>query len=72
MDDTTSKFYFLELNSRIQVEHAVTEAVRPGLDIVALMIKLGLSDSGGVPFSLPSQASLALAHGHAIEARKRP
>ncbi|GAA5886536.1 hypothetical protein JCM6882_001679 [Rhodosporidiobolus microsporus] len=69
VDDTTAKYYFLELNSRIQVEHAVTEMVRPGLDLVALMIKLGLSQTSDSSFTLPSQASVASAHGHAIEAR---
>ncbi|GAA5838018.1 hypothetical protein JCM11251_006825 [Rhodosporidiobolus azoricus] len=82
VDDTTAKYYFLELNSRIQVEHAVrpvlpeltrsylqTEMVRPGLDLVALMIKLGLSHSSASSFVLPDQASVATAHGHAIEAR---
>ncbi|GAA5900385.1 hypothetical protein JCM8208_005347 [Rhodotorula glutinis] len=69
VDNTQAKFYFLELNSRIQVEHAVTEMVRPGLDLVALMIKLGLASQGPSSFTLPEQAEVADAHGHAIEAR---
>lgn len=69
VDDSTAQFYFLELNSRIQVEHAVTEMVRPGLDLVGLMIKLGLSADGSSAFELPDQAKVAKPHGHAIEAR---
>ncbi|GAA6015274.1 hypothetical protein JCM8202_002408 [Rhodotorula sphaerocarpa] len=69
VDDAEATFYFLELNSRIQVEHAVTEMVRPGLDLVALMIQLGLSQDGSAAFSLPDQAKVAKPHGHAIEAR---
>lgn len=69
VDDTTAEFYFLELNARIQVEHAVTEMVRPGLDLVALMIKIGLGQITGEPFALPPQADVAPAHGVAIEAR---
>ncbi|BGP19359.1 hypothetical protein JCM10213_000988 [Rhodosporidiobolus nylandii] len=69
VDDSNASFYFLELNSRIQVEHAVTEMVRPGLDLVALMIKLGLAQSTGEAFALPSQDEVAPAYGHAIEAR---
>lgn len=69
VDDTTAKFYFLELNARIQVEHAVTEMVRPGLDLVALMIKIGLAQITGESFSLPPQEEVATAHGNAIEAR---
>lgn len=70
VDDATAKFYFLELNSRIQVEHAVTEMVRPGLDLVALMIQLGLAQADGRAVELPSQDSLSRAHGNAIEARE--
>ncbi|GAA5964336.1 hypothetical protein JCM8115_006075 [Rhodotorula mucilaginosa] len=71
VDDSTAEFYFLELNSRIQVEHAVTEMVRPGLDLVGLMINLGLShdDDGTSPFELPDQDKVARPQGHAIEAR---
>ncbi|GAA6031339.1 hypothetical protein JCM8097_005608 [Rhodosporidiobolus ruineniae] len=69
VDDSTAKYYFLELNSRIQVEHAVTEATRPGLDLVGLMIRLGLSSISGDTFALPNQESVAKATGWAIEAR---
>ncbi|GAA5995653.1 bifunctional urea carboxylase/allophanate hydrolase [Rhodotorula paludigena] len=69
VDDERASFFFLELNSRIQVEHAVTEMVRPGLDLVGLMIRLGLSSDVLSSFSLPSQSDVAIAYGNAIEAR---
>ena len=60
--DSNGEFYLLEVNTRLQVEHPVTEAVT-GLDLVALQIEV----SQGAPLPL-TQEDLEI-DGHAIEAR---
>ncbi len=60
--DKNDNFYFLEMNTRIQVEHAVTEAVT-GVDIVKAMIRAAAGEPLGI-----DQNELRIS-GHAIEAR---
>jgi pyruvate carboxylase len=68
MDADTNKFYFIEVNPRIQVEHTVTEQVT-GIDIVKAQLRMAEGVKIGDPESfVPKQANIRLS-GHALQCR---
>lgn len=73
VDDETGSFFFLEMNTRLQVEHGITEMCYD-IDLVELMLRQAdaqLSGEGGLPPSemIDLQTRLIEPKGHAIEVR---
>ncbi|MEP3672438.1 MAG: pyruvate carboxylase, partial [Hyphomicrobiales bacterium] len=68
MDADTDKFYFIEVNPRIQVEHTVTEEIT-GIDIVKAQIHILDGFAIGDPASgVPAQENITM-NGHALQCR---
>ena len=61
-DETSREFYFLEMNTRIQVEHPVTEMIT-GFDLVREMIRISMGER------LRMRQTEIVMRGHAVECR---
>ncbi len=67
-DAETGKFYFIEVNPRIQVEHTVTECAT-GIDLVKAQIRIAEGARLGTPESgVPPQGEIRI-HAHALQCR---
>ncbi|MGB0413546.1 MAG: biotin carboxylase N-terminal domain-containing protein, partial [Coraliomargarita sp.] len=62
-DNSTGEYYFLEVNTRLQVEHGVTELVT-GVDLVSWMVQMAAGD-----MTLSSETRIVPQKGHAIQTR---
>ncbi|MDQ8196057.1 urea carboxylase [Coraliomargarita sp. SDUM461004] len=62
-DNDSHQYYFLEVNTRLQVEHGVTELVT-GVDLVSWMVQLAAGD-----MSLSEESNIVPQQGHAIQTR---
>ena len=68
VDVDIGKWYFIEVNPRVQVEHTVTEVVT-GIDIVRAQIQVAMGEQlHGTAMRLPKQDEIAL-HGYALQCR---
>jgi len=71
VDDKTGEFFFLEMNTRLQVEHGITELCYD-VDLVELMLKQAdaeLAGKGGLEYNYLESLQLDAPKGAAIEAR---
>ncbi len=68
LDADTGRFYFIEVNPRIQVEHTVTEVVT-GIDIVKAQVAIAMGGRVGIDETgVPVQSDIRL-NGHALQCR---
>jgi pyruvate carboxylase len=67
MDVDSGKYYFIEVNPRVQVEHTVTEQIT-GIDIVKAQIRICEGARIGVDAGVPLQSDIRL-NGHALQCR---
>lgn len=62
-DTDSNKYYFMEMNTRLQVEHPITEMIT-GLDLVEWQLKV----AAGMPLPITKQSDIKM-KGYAVEAR---